>query len=159
MDGKVTPKRMPGPRTALGYDGTDFHAVKTDADGRPIVRGEDQLHSFDEPLHVANYGKITAANGSRDSLGPGAGVVWVVTRIVAYDDTSPTTRHQYWVYRNATGYPYHAEIAEFAAAQWSEDSTWLHLVQGDLVRVYLAGGAANDDCNVVLHGHIMTKEV
>ncbi|GAH95268.1 unnamed protein product [marine sediment metagenome] len=33
MTGKVTPKRLPSPRTMLGHDGTDFHAVKVNEDG------------------------------------------------------------------------------------------------------------------------------
>lgn len=33
MAGKVTPKRLPKPRTLLGWDGTDFFALKVDGDG------------------------------------------------------------------------------------------------------------------------------
>lgn len=33
MTGKVTPKRLPSPRTMLGWDGTDFFALKVDGSG------------------------------------------------------------------------------------------------------------------------------
>ncbi len=32
MTGKVTPKRLPSPRTLLGWDGTDFFALRVDDD-------------------------------------------------------------------------------------------------------------------------------
>ncbi|GAJ02098.1 unnamed protein product, partial [marine sediment metagenome] len=71
----------------LGWDGTDFHAVKVGVDGelqiaelalialirnalqtvgadRLIVRGEDQLFSFKDTLEEWIQGNLTIANGS-----------------------------------------------------------------------------------------------
>ncbi|GAJ19150.1 unnamed protein product, partial [marine sediment metagenome] len=91
MDGKVTPKRMPSPRTALGYDGTDFHALKVDSKRRLSVRGEDQLFSYKEPLLNTRNAAISGADGYSNSNTVSEGEVWVVTSVSAIDMTSPTT--------------------------------------------------------------------
>lgn len=46
MTGKVTPKRLPLPRTMLGWDGTDFHAVKVKDDGTLLVEVEMAVPAF-----------------------------------------------------------------------------------------------------------------
>ncbi|GAI88225.1 unnamed protein product [marine sediment metagenome] len=158
MDGKVTPKRMPSPVTPLGYDGTDFHALKVDSKRRLSVRGEDQLLSFKEPLlSMRNY-TISGADGLCNSHTPPAGEVWVVTSVSAIDMTSPTTEVIMTIARGASVHYFHTEeIAKGAGKAWTVQCE-KHLVMNDFVQVYFIGGLEGDQCWVTVTGHIMTLE-
>lgn len=158
MTGKVTPKRLPSPRTVLGHDGTDFHAVKVGSGGRPVVRGEDQLFSFKATLLNIRNADISGADGYCNSNPVDEGEVWVVTSIAAIDMTTPTTEVIMMIWRGEAGYYFHAENAYKPAGQAWTLQCEKHLAFGDLVQAYFIGGLAADDCYVTLTGHTMTKE-
>lgn len=158
MTGKVTPRRLPFPRTMLGHDGTDFHAIKVGADGGPIVRGEDQLFSFKSTLLSVRNHAISDADGYSDSHIVPAGEVWVVTSVSVIDMTSPTTEVIIQIRRGASNYYFHEEEAYKSAGRAWTVQCAKHLTVDDLVRVYFIGGLAGDECWITLTGHRMTKE-
>ncbi len=72
MTGKVTPKRLPKPRTMLGWDGTDFFAIRVDDDGHLQI----DILTIPLPTDAATD---TALKAVRDRIGaltsPAAGSV------------------------------------------------------------------------------------
>ncbi len=158
VEGKVTPKRMPSPRTMLGHDGTDFVALKTDADGRLVVRGENSLFSFNNMLVVTNTAVISGAGGCVDSVTPPAGQIWAVTNALAVDGTTPTTEQQYFIRIGGANELLQYATAAFAAGRYSVYKGRFWLVPGTVLRVYFIGGLVGDTCAVRLIGHSMTIE-
>lgn len=158
MPDKVTPRRLPHPRTAVGWDGTDFFAIKVDSEGRLKLRAEDQLHSFKGPLRSVRNHAISGAGGFCNSNTPAAGEVWVVTSVSGIDMTTATTGVIMMIARDVTGYYWHEEEkAKGSGRAWTVQCE-KHLVADDFVQVHFIGGLAGDECWVTLTGHIMTLE-
>jgi hypothetical protein len=159
MVGKITPVYIPKPAGMLGWDGTDFHAVRTDTKGRVQVRGEDQLVSYTESLYDESYGQVSGAGGYRESLAVPANTVWHVTALSASDDTRATTQHAYAVYIGAHYYKVANPLATYVTGQMSYLLTDLWLEAGATIRVIYIGSLALDACGLWVHGHTLKKEV
>ena len=158
MVGRITPIYVPKPVGMLGWDGTDFWAVKVDTSGRVQVRGSDQLFSFHDRLHIAISATVSGANGYISSGAVPAGVVWVITQAGARDNTTATTSHYYCVYDGATlAYVYELKGT---IVQWQMSSlhSQIYLKEGDSLRVYFQGSTSTDNAWLGINGYIMTKE-
>ena len=158
MVSKTTPNTMPLPRTALGFDGSDFHALKTDADGRLIVRGEDQLFSIRGVFAKGGTSVISGADGYVESAAVGAGHYRVVTTIVAWDVTSPTTKIRLVNYHAGLVVHIDAKSAAYVAGEGMAWSGFTYQDAGDTIRAYFAGGQAGDTCRLDVTGYTMTVE-
>ena len=158
MVGKVTPIYIPKPVGVLGWDGTDFWAVKVDTSGRLCVRGSDQLFSFKAPVHVGTQAVISGAGGYIESSAVPAGEIWVLQRMLARDTTTATTQHEYQTNQAGAVLRFAIVRGTFVAQYVTETVGELYLAEGDKVRVTFVGGAAADTCVIWLHGYSMTKE-
>ncbi len=155
---EIIPKEAPDPRALLGYDGINFHVPKVDSDGRPIVRGEDQIFTYKGRLASHSRGAISGAGGYRDSKSPPEGEIWVVTNAVAYDRTTATTQHLYGSMEGADFITFYRQTEAFGVGVVSDYQGLLYLEEGDAVKVYFTAALAGDDCVVQLTGQIMTLE-
>jgi len=135
------------------------HAQQSIATDRLIVRGEDQLFSFQ---NVA-AGGVTAVVGGVPLYITGpvvpAGEVWVLTNVKAVDRTSATTGYDLGLLHNAVNRWFAGETRAIAAGQRSYWHGHVYLDPGDAIRFYPAGAIAGDQCNVTVTGYIMTLEV
>jgi len=134
------------------------HALQSVATDRLIVRGEDQLHSYDAPLGTLKGGVVSGADGYYDSNSPPAGGVWVVTNIRAVDATTATTFHAYILRRGGVDYRFDRVTAAMASNEPSFYHGWIWMEEGDVIRVSFWGSLAGDWCEIVLVGHGMDKE-
>jgi hypothetical protein len=159
MVGKLTPVYIPMPAGLLGWDGTDFYALKVDTTGRLRVRGEDQLISYKDQVVTQSYGVPSGANGYRESAIVPASAVWVVTHIASQDDTTATTTHRYFVRHGGADYGLYTNSAALGIGGTSSLATRLYLVAGDTIKVFFTGALAGDMCGVWVYGHSMTKEL
>jgi len=132
--------------------------IQTDADGRLIVRGEDQIFTYKGRLASHSRGTISGADGSYDSNSPPAGEIWMVTNAAAYDRTTATTSHLYCTPEGADLIVFRRQTEAFAVGIPSEYHGLVCLEEGDVVRVFFTGALAADDCVVQLTGYIMTLE-
>lgn len=158
MEGKVTPKRLPLPRTMLGFDGTDFVALKTDADGRLIVRGEDQLFNIEEVVAEYTSGAISGAEGFFASAPVPAGRYWVITNVRMADETTATTVHTLSIRHAGTDTYFGQNTAAFGANVASVWGGHIYLAATDVIRVWFAGGLVADTCHVWITGYQMDIE-
>lgn len=135
-----------------------LHALETVHTDRLLVRGMDQLFSFDESLASLKNATISGADGYSDSATPPAGSIWRITSIGSNDINSPNTARKYRYFRTPTSYTILDDVRAFAAAEWAhiQRDLWLH--PGDVIRVYYTGGLAGDSCRIDLLGYIMTLE-
>jgi len=134
------------------------HALRSVNTDRLVVRGADQLFSYNTSLLNRTVGVISGAGGFLASGSPAAGLVWKVTNVRAVDRTSATTAHEYVIFRAATTYDFEEVVAAMPALTNSFYHGEVWLEAGDLIRVYFAGGLVADTCWVELTGHVMTKE-
>jgi hypothetical protein len=135
------------------------NALQSVAADRLLVRGEDQLVSYKNPLLVQKSGAVSGAGGYYDSTAVAAGEVWRVDMVQSTDQTSATTGHRYSVRRGGANYTYDEITAALAlnVAQYTRWPVWLEA--GDVIRVTFLGSLVADVCLVRLFGQIMTKEV
>ncbi|MBU1067167.1 hypothetical protein KKE60_05240 [Patescibacteria group bacterium] len=142
----------------LGWDGTDYYVMRTDAAGRHQVRGEDQLFSFKGVLAIRVTAVISGANGFIATPAVPVGEVWVVTTITAQDSTSATTNMEFRIDHDGTLIMIHAEWQAFVAWQGAVWSGHTYLDPGDYVRADFAGGLVGDNCLLYVTGYRMTLE-
>ena len=157
--GAATAAHQVTQNAALATIASIADALQSVATDRLIVRGEDQLHSFEGVLCTVRNAAISGAGGFCDSPTCAAGYVWHVTAITATDATSPTTEHEYHERRAGVDYLFHRHTAAFpawASSQWGGD-LWLR--DGDVIRVYFLGGLAGDSVWVRVLGEVFTEEV
>ena len=145
--------------TLLGFDGTNFSALRVDTTGRLKVRGEDQLISYQGSVADRCVGVPSGAGGYRESASPPAGTIWVITRIAGYDLTTATTIHSYALVRGGLLYNLAMEVGTFAIGYLTSFVGPIYLIPGDTVRCYLTGALVTDTCGVILQGHSMTIAV
>jgi len=143
---------------ALALIGELQGALQTVATDRLLVRGQDQLHSFKQPLYYSKSDTISGANGFVVSAPVPEGQIWHVTWAYAVDVTSPTTAHSYHITHDDVGYYCLIDYAARAAAVPSNFPVQFWLDEGDLYRVYFPAGQVADTCIIRLLGEIMTKE-
>jgi len=125
---------------------------------RLLVRGMDQLHSYENRMAHVTSTTISGANGYIDSGTPGAGYVWHVTSIIVWDQTSPTTQReaQWSVAGQWPTILFHT--GALAAAQKHLERLDLWLQNPDFLRVYFTGAQINDNCRIHLTGETFTIE-
>ena len=145
--------------TLLGFDGTNFSALRVDTSGRLKVRGEDQLFSYQGSVANQSRGVPSGAGGYRESASPPAGTIWVITNLSAGDITTATTEHFYGLQRGVVGHAVYVTRAAFAANQRTNYATRLYLVPGDTIRVTFTGSLVTDDCALDIIGYSMTIAV
>jgi len=133
-------------------------ALQSVATDRLIVRGEDQLFSFDKVLGERTDGLISGADGFFDSAIVPAGEIWVVTTVAARDNTTGVTVIVMAQRHNGADAVIHEGRKAFAVGEWSSWSGLTTLDVDDLIRVYFTGGLVNDHCYVDLSGYVMTLE-
>jgi len=176
----VTPKEAPDPRSILGYDGSNFFVIKTDSDGhlqvdvleidvlaaalqsvatdRFQVRGEDQLHSYEDTLQIYVTGELPIDDGWLATDPVPAADVWVITNIQLENATTSVNSARVVRWIGATPYYFgcltrdipFGEIVCWCGWQWAKDG---HVITGQFV-----GGKTGDVCRMWITGHIMTKE-
>ena len=132
-----------------------LHSVNTD---ELVMRGENQLFSYKEPLFDYREAVVSSADGYLDSNSPGAGLIWKVTNIRSTDNTTATTDHRHHARHAGTSYPFHGVLAPLAVGQGAFYHGELWLEAGDFIRVHFIGSAAADTCRIDLTGYVMTKE-
>lgn len=133
-------------------------ALQSVATDRLIVRGEDQLFSFQIVMANTRSAAVSGAGGWVDSMPCAPGDIWHVTNVAAYDNTSPTTEHLVWLRHNGVNYVVGREVAAFAAWDASVYHGDFWLDEDDTVRVRFAGSLAGDICTVEVTGYVMTLE-
>ena len=162
MVGRIEPVYVPKPAGMLGWDGTDFYALKVDSTGNLVLanalKNGDQLFSYKSNVLDRATGLISGAGGYYESSVVPAGDVWVITNIVAVDWTSTCTEHIYEIRSGGLGYNIYVIQAAFAIKQRSWLGTQIYLEAGEWLRVYFTGALANDTIYIFLTGHSMTKE-
>lgn len=132
--------------------------IQTDADGRLIVRGQDQLFSFKRTLASYREGIVSDAGGWMLSHSPDEGYAWIVTNIAATDRTNATTEQDYSLIA-AMGTTHFYRVTEaIPAATPMHWGGHLYLEHDDVVRVYFIGSLAGDTCRIELSGYEMTLE-
>lgn len=181
MAGKVIPRRLPTPRTALGYDGEDFRALKVNLDGelqnasldllavlwnclrsvgtdRFMVKGEDQLFSYKD-RYAERVVDLDPA-GPWISL-PGTpvppGEVWFVQAMRGVDATGIPTLVELRV--GGAGVTASLTIATPTAA--AESILWsgeIVMAEGDVASARFDGFTAGDGLYLDIWGLKMTKE-
>jgi len=134
------------------------HALQSIATDRLIVRGEDQLFSFKGVLGITGEAVISGANGYIESIAVPAGEIWVVSTILARDNTSPTTRIILVNRHDGASITVNDEIRAFGALDWSVWGGHTYMDQGDVVRASFIGGQAGDTCRIDVSGYRMTVE-
>jgi len=134
-------------------------ALQSVATDRLIVRGEDQLWSFDDTLEDRQVGAISGADGYLDSGVVGDGEIWVIHSLAGRDITTPTTRHAYNIRRAGINYSVHDLVAAIPANQFTTWTGRLVLKKDDFIRFYCVGGLVADQIELMLTGYKMTKEV
>ena len=145
--------------TLLGFDGTNFSALRVDTTGRLKVRGEDQLFSYQGSVAERSLGVPSGAGGYRESDTPPAGTVWIITQITGGDDTTATTVHQYRLLRGGAAIVVYEARATYAIGQKSNLSCHIVMIPGDTLRLYITGSLAPDSCCLDIHGYSMTIAV
>jgi len=176
----ILPRQSPNPGAALGWDGTDFRVVTVDAAGnlqvdvvspdglagalqsvatdRLIVRGEDQLFSFKDEYHE-NVWIDNAAAGNNTILGSvvPVGDVWVITSLLAYNETSACTRIHVGIRVGVMirFLNHNQTCAVYEAAAWTG---WVPMCAGNRVQSDFVGCVLNDNLSFHIHGFKMTKE-
>jgi len=158
LEGQVTPKRLPSPRTILGWDGTDFFALKVDSKGRLIVRGEDQLFSMNQVLGLSINAVISGADGYISSGTVALGRYWVVTTVVAFDVTTAVTRITMDTVHDGVRCEIHAEERAFGLVERACWSGHTYLDKDDEIRAYFQGGLAGDQVRLRITGYQMDYE-
>ncbi len=177
---EIIPNHVPSPRTLLAWDGAAYRPVAIDALGRLnvnvltnlglddalqsvatdrlIVRGEDQVFSYNQPVVKVLTAVISGADGFIASDSPPDGFVWVITNIGASDRTGVTTEHRYYMFDLVTQAQYFRSVLAFGVSEISFWGGHLYLEHDDVVRVYFIGGLVGDSCRIELVGYEMTKE-
>lgn len=133
-------------------------ALESKALDRLLVRGMDQVHSFQTSLNRRWLYTISGANGYINSDNPAAGIVWHITRVGATNRDNPITALRFEVMDPANPRTLHEERAAFGTMEWFHTPVNIWLTPTQYVRVYYIGGQAGDGCYVTLHGEIMTLE-
>ena len=90
---EIVPPAAPGPVSVLGWDGAQFYVIRTDDEGRQIVRGEDQLWNI-QSRYAESKENLNAAAGVNDlaiSATP-AFHYRVVTNVTAFNRTTAISR-------------------------------------------------------------------
>ena len=135
------------------------HALQSVATDRLIVRGEDQLFSFESRIMRRKSGVISGAGGFFDSDSPPDGFIWAITSISGSDITSPTTEHIIQQRSPIDVIHVHRQVEAFAAVDFSIWGGHLFLQHDDFIRVHFVGALAADQCRIDLGGYVMTVEV
>jgi len=144
--------------TTVGLVALIRNALQTVDTDRLIVRGEDQLHSYDEPLCDTLNGAISGADGHLDSNDPADGLVWHVTHITVHDFTTATTAVEIGVNIGGVWGTLDGEIRAIGVGEASYFKVDIWLEHDDFVRATFTGGLVADACRVGLIGEVFTKE-
>ena len=158
MPDRIYPAAGVGFNTPLGYDDSDFRALKVDPHGRQQVRGENQLFSFKGVLATQYTGAVSGANGYADSPAVPAGELWVVTTIGSTDATRAVTEIVVLNRHNDVNYRVDHVIRAFAAGEYLTWGGHMYLDAGDVIRVYFTGSQVGDTAVISLTGYRMTVE-
>lgn len=144
--------------TRLGIIDDLQDALESKALDRLLVRGMDQLHSFNTALGNTRSLPLVGNDGYTESQPCAAGQIWHVTTCYVVNITSATTRLVLQTRRGAADYHFHRELLATAANEpWSwSGHTWL--LPTDTIRAFLIGGLNADSCRFRLTGEIMTLE-
>lgn len=132
--------------------------IQTDADGRPIVRGEDQLFSYRDTLHLPYTNTLEIDDGALATASPPADEVWVVTNVVAVDGTTAPTAMYFRVYWNVNFIEFHYEEKAFAIGERSCWGGKVVLKAGETIQAHFLGGLHGDTCFLWITGYRMTLE-
>ena len=132
--------------------------IQTDADGRLIVRGEDQVFSYKEayceriPLADVAAGSFTLEGSVVTD-----GEVWVVTQIVAFVIGSVVTRITLQR-EHGEDLPWFKNLMAPPAWEGINWQGWAPLEYPNRISAYFEGCAQDDDLFLDIMGFKMTKE-
>ena len=177
---EILPPTAPMPRSFLGWDGTRFRVFTLDPLGhlqadvlsmpdlgrafhsagedRLVVRGEDQLHSYQDTLDIHVTGDLTEVDGYLESGAVGAGDVWVITNIILENEDAGLTATRWCRVSGGVVYCFGCETRAIPAAERLCWHSWEWAKEDDTIRGQFVGGGIGDTCHMWITGHVMTKE-
>lgn len=133
-------------------------ALKADLTETQPVRGKDQLLSYKQPLKSGIRGIVSGANGWVDSASPANGLVWAVTQVAIRNRDNPFTSTVMRVWDTVDSYYFLKDHTWGEALEWTGFPCNVYLEHDDVIRVNFVGCLIDDECDVDLTGHVMTKE-
>lgn len=141
-----------------GRFGDEATPIQTDADGRLIVRGQDQLFSIGGTILDYLAAFISGADGYIVYPAVPAGQYWVITNICARDTTTPLTEMIVMIQRGVNDIVLKHEVRAFVAYERMCWSGHTFLQDGDVVAAQFLGGLAGDTCSISISGYPITVE-
>jgi len=157
--GAATAAHQVTQNTALQLIDNLVNALQSVHTDRLKVRGENQLFSVSNVLALAKAAAISGAGGFLDTTPVTAGEYWVVTTIVAGDNTNPVTRIVMNNRHNGTNVTIKDETAAFAVGIRSVWQGFTLLDASDTIRCDYVGALAGDIVAIDITGYSMTLEV
>ncbi len=155
---EILPSHVPSPRTALFWDGTAYRPGRIADDGTLQVRGEDQLHSFQDTLEVYVTGALTAADGYLESPAVPAGDLWVITNIILENATRNITSSRWCRVSGGVVYCFGCVTRAIPLAERTCWYGWEWAKPSDTIRGEFVGGQIGDVCHMWITGHRMSLE-
>lgn len=132
--------------------------IQTDAKGRLIVRGENQLFTFKDTFELIVNTPLSGAGGYMASGAVPAGEIWVITAATAIDVTGATTRISFARRSGVWAYTFGGERGPIGVSDMVFWSGHEYCKEDDLLWTYFIGAGAADVCYAYFTGYIMTKE-
>lgn len=157
-DALVT-RNMNGLIAAIVTGGGAAHDMLGHTDGQPIVRGQDQLFSY-ESQYIEEVENLNGATGFNYLTGAAVdpGVVRVVTSMGIYNNNHEMTSSRLGVRKGGTDYWAALAGASGGAAIGARWSGTIIMVEGDQLRGAMSGVVLNDDLYLFGFGYNMTLE-
>ena len=151
----VLPEDSPYPRSALGWDGTDFQVIGVDVTGRLrvglIPRTYNHYGQYRQQVVELNPG---AGDFHLYGTACPAGAIYKVTNIVAFDNTTNITSIVLGTRLGLDHMDVHAEVVAAAGQRimWNGE-IWLDPTYQ--IFAHFVGSLVGDDLYLNIHGHYM----
>jgi len=160
MAGRIDPLYIPKVAGVVGWDGTNFHALKCNTAGNlridALLGSGDQLFSYQESLLHLTKTTVTGANGHADTTAVPVGEIWHVTHVCGVDWTKATTAHVYRLTRGGETYVFHDITQAFAIGARHTLQCDLYMDPGDVLQVWFTGANNADVAWIYAFGSIMS---
>lgn len=132
-----------------------LHSVNTD---ELVVRGEDQIHSYQDTLEIYVTGDLTEADGYLETAAVPAGDVWVITNIILEDEDGGISSVRWCRFSGGVRYCFGCVTRAIPAVERVCYHGFQWAKEGDTIRGQFIGAGLGDTCHMWITGHVMTKE-